>query len=81
MFRDLILNRCRELDGPLTQSQLEMFQLGSKPFPRRASSQLTQRVITIAEREKLVAFRSSQVAAGVEIETMGESWQILVDNL
>jgi hypothetical protein len=79
MFRDLILNRCRELDGPITQSQLAMFQLGSKPFPRRSAPLSTQRVITQAEREKLVAFRSSQVAAGIEIE-VGESWQILVDN-
>lgn len=81
MFRDLILNRCRELDGPLTQSQLAAFQLGSKPFPRRSAPLSTQRVITQAEREKLVAIRSAQVAAGVEIETLGESWQILVDNL
>lgn len=79
MFSTLILDRCRELDGPLTQSQLSMFSLGSKPFPRRAAGQSTQRVITLAEREKLVAIRSAQVAAGIEIE-VGESWQILVDN-
>lgn len=80
MFKTLILDRCRELDGPITQNELRAFQLGSKPFPRRAAAPLTQRVITLAEREKLVAIRSAQVAAGVEIETLGESWEILVDN-
>ncbi len=80
MFQNLILDRCRELDGPVTQTELRAFQLGSKPFPRRAAAPLTQRVITLAERQKLVALRSAQVAAGIEIETLGESWQILVDN-
>ena len=79
MQSNLIVQRCRQLDGPLTQSELSMFQLGSKPFPRRGSRRETQREITLAEREKLVALRCQQVANGEEIQ-VGESWQILVDN-
>lgn len=64
-----------------TDEVFSMFQLGSKPFPKIRKGTQSKRIITIEEREKLVEFRCQQVAAGIEIEAMGPSWQQIVDSL
>lgn len=62
-----------------TNEVFSLFQLGSKPFPKIRKKQLRkEREITLDEREKLVALRSQQVAAGIEIEACGPHWTTLV---
>lgn len=78
---NLIVRRCRFLDGPITMDELLDYQLGSKPFPRRTIGDGNGRP-TQAERKLLADYRRQLVEttgnAGTDTET---HWsKILLDN-